>query len=106
MVAAYREDLEEFVRYITERAERIDQSEAGNVAVELEAFVGDWAASAAVLSRYWSDFAPRSSLMISAEKAAELKARYGGYHFRAQPTPNSMRNVEPGTLFKLKEQIQ
>ncbi len=44
--------------------------------------------------------------MISAEKAVEVKSRTGAYHWKAKPTPNSMRNVEPGCSYVLEEKLR
>jgi hypothetical protein len=99
------DELDDFIDEIVERARRIDPAEAGNVERELRRFLEDWRNNATVFKSYWSDFTPKNSLLISAEKAAEIRARSGGYHFRAVPTPNSMRNVEAGTLFKLEEEL-
>jgi hypothetical protein len=98
--------LENFIEYITERANDIDSPEAVSVGDELREFLERWSLSSQAYKYYWNDMAWNKSLMISAEKAAELQARQGVYQGRAVPTPNSMRNVEPGTLFKLEEQLR
>lgn len=107
-VVNYRDELESFIEEITERAEQIDPEEALNVQNSLELFLESWIANGPDLKNYWQDNfgGHNTSLMISAEKAAELKARKGGYYGRATPTPNSMRNVEPGTLFVLEERLR
>ena len=54
------------------------------------------------VSFFWNDKAPNKSLLISAEiEAARLAA--GRTAFKSRATPNSVRNVEPASLFKLKE---
>jgi len=82
---------------LVERAQRVDPEET-MVRVELERRLDSWIARHP--SVYWSDFKGDKSLLQSAEKAAALKAsgRSGG---NAWPTPNSMRNVEAGTPFRL-----
>lgn len=102
----YQGQLEEFIEYIVDRAEEIDPEEAQNVDYALQGFLEKWLASASAYKQYWNDRAYNKSLMLSAEKAAELKSRTGAYHGRAIPTPNSMRNVEPGSLYVLEEKLR
>ena len=104
--AIFQNELDELVAYIHDRADDIDSEEADNVEDLLEDFVERWTASAGDYTFYWNDRALRKSLLISAEKAAEIRARTGSYSWRAAPTPNSMRNVEPSTLYKLKEKLK
>lgn len=101
----HEDELDGYIDEIVERARRIDRAEAGNVESELRRFLEDWQNNASMYRDYWNDYSPRTSLLISAERAAEIRARFGGYHERAVPTPNSMRNVEAGTLFKLEEEL-
>ena len=53
----------------------------------------------------WNDQSPNRSLLISAEKAAARDTIWKIF-FKAKPTPNSVRNVEPSTLFKIKERVR
>jgi hypothetical protein len=101
----FKTELEDFIDRIVDRCEGIDPDEARNVERELGNFLERWVNDSSSYKSYWNDKAWNSSLLISAEKAAEIKARTGAYRYRAKPTPNSMRNVEPGTLFKLKEEL-
>jgi predicted helicase len=98
--------LSEFIEYIADRAEDIDDEETVNVEHALQDFLQSWSNNSGVYNQYWNDKAFNRSLMLSAEKAAEIKSRKGVYQGRAIPTPNSMRNVEPGTLFILEEQLR
>jgi hypothetical protein len=102
----HQEKLDEFIEYIVDRAESIDDEESQNVEDALNAFLEKWQGSASAYRQYWNDRAYNQSLMLSAEKAAELKSRSGVYHGRAIPTPNSMRNVEPGCLYVLEEKLR
>jgi hypothetical protein len=105
-VDTYRAELEELIAYVRARAETIDREEASNVEDALRSFLQKWIDNAPNYKTYWNDHKDRNfALMLSAEKAAELKARSGVYYGLATPTPNSMRNVEPGTLFILKEDL-
>ena len=54
------------------------------------------------MNTFWSDYKPGKSLLISAEKEAARVASGKQRHI-AKPTPNSVRNVEPATQFRLKE---
>jgi hypothetical protein len=102
----YLEELEEFIDYIVKRVEDIDPEEADNVEDALNAFLEEWAGSASGYKQYWDDRKLKTSLMISAEKAVEVKSRTGAYHWKAKPTPNSMRNVEPGCSYVLEEKLR
>lgn len=104
-VGDFESELEDFVDSVVDRCDSIDPDERSNVERELRRFLDRWIDDSLAYNRYWNDRGPNSSLLISAEKAAEIRARTGAYRFRARPTPNSMRNVEPGTLFKLKEDL-
>jgi hypothetical protein len=84
-----------------ERIESIDKREWPSALRELEEFLDYWEMRSEV-SFFWNDKAPNKSLLISAEiEAARLAA--GRTAFKSKATPNSVRNVEPASLFKLKE---
>ncbi|MCL1062609.1 hypothetical protein MK852_10730 [Shewanella benthica] len=106
VVGDYQDKLEEFIEYIVDRAEDIDPEEAQNVNYDLQGFLEQWIGNGSVYTQYWSDRAFNRSLMLSAEKAAEIKSRSGVYKGRAIPTPNSMRNVEPSCLYVLEEKLR
>ena len=105
-VGSFHSELTEFVDYIKDRVDIIDNEETLNVEDALNEFIDRWLGSASAYRQYWNDRSHNKSLMISAEKAAEIKSRRGVYHGRARPTPNSMRNVEPGCLFVLEETLR
>lgn len=105
-VGRYNEELEEFIDCIVQRADQIDKEETTFVEDLLHDFVEKWQGSASAYKYYWNDRAYSKSLLISAEKAAELKSRFGSYTGRAIPTPNSMRNVEPSSLYVLAEKLR
>ena len=98
-------ELQQLADLITERARVIDPDEAANVEDMLLDFVENWEINAPALEGYWNDYKPKKSLLISAEKVAELRSRFGSYRGIARATPNSMRNVEPGTAFKIRERL-
>ncbi len=95
--------VREFADNIADRAKSVDQSEVVAVEDALHDFIENWAIHADGMRFYWSDYRDGESLLISAERAAEIQSKRGTYTGRARPTPNSMRNVEASTLFRLKE---
>ena len=82
---------------ITARARDVDETET-DVKAELLRLVGVWKAREP--EQYWNDYAPRKSLLQSAERAA-AKRTMGWSEGAAWPTLNNMRNVEPATPFRL-----
>jgi hypothetical protein len=78
------------------RAGDVDPGETA-VAAELSGFLNRWQVRRA--RSWWNDRDPGHSLLVSAETAAELRAQ-GRDARGAIPTPNSMRNVEPGVPFR------
>jgi hypothetical protein len=99
-----RDEVERIAERITDRAKAIDPDELTGVIKQLAAIVEDWERRAGVTS-YWNDRRRNSSLLMSAEVAAALRAA-GRPRGQAWPTPNSMRNVEPGTMFGIVERLK
>jgi len=102
--------LHELVDRVERRVKSVDPDEASATRVFLEEFIDYWKeryvsqhGSKYELKTYWNDRNRNNSLMMGAEKAAEL-AQLG---FEADlfivPAPNSLRNVEPSTTFMLRE---
>lgn len=87
---------------IVARATAVDPSEPA-VRAELGQRVDVWRNRAPCT--YWNDRQVRSSLLQSAERAATMLA-LGRLPGEAWPTPNSMRNVEPSTPFRMAEFIR
>lgn len=98
------EDIRELASRITARAEQVDPEESKALNAELDEIIERWN-KRSPLRTYWNDRQINTSLLISAEKAAELKAA-GRAPGAAWPTPNSMRNVEPSTEFILAERLR
>jgi hypothetical protein len=88
---------------LEERAERIDPTEKESVRQKLASILDQWRDREVVA--YWDDTGKKSSLLISAEQYAALKASTG-VGAEAWPTLNSMREVEPGTQFVLREVLK
>ena len=102
--AADESKLTDIADSLLSRIEDIDEDEFIDAQEELGEFIDDWVALAAAgqLKDYWNDRRYRTSLLMSAEKAAARRAA-GQDKLLAVPTPNSLRNVEPGATFILKE---
>ena len=98
------EDIRELASRITARAEQVDPDESKALNAELDEIIERWN-KRSPLKTYWNDRQINTSLLISAEKAAELKAA-GRAPGAAWSTPNSMRNVEPSTAFILAERLK
>jgi Helicase conserved C-terminal domain len=92
---------------ILDRVCRIDPSERDAVRLHLrnlldqwEQRCSQWAARAGSKPGYWKESSPEDSLLISAESYVSRVAA-GMPGGDVWPTPNSMRDVEPGSPFKL-----
>jgi hypothetical protein len=84
---------------ILQRVDHIDPSERQAVEAALDRLIGEWTARHD-LDEYWVDHGSKVGLMISAEQHAAKRAS-GQAVDQAWPTPNSMRDVEPSTMFRL-----
>jgi ATP-dependent helicase YprA (DUF1998 family) len=94
----------QFAKRLVERAGRIDPEESSAVARQLEQLIEEWR-NREPLRSYWNDRAINTSLLISAERAAAMRAA-GRLPGLAWSTPNSLRNVDPGTPFVLAEKLR
>lgn len=90
--------LERVKSFILARASAIDTSEKID-RLEIDRIIARWASRDP--EYYWNESKSATSLLQSAEEAAAREAS-GNYRGEAWPTPNSLRNVEPGTPFRLK----
>ena len=102
----HRVSAEQIATLIEERVARVDPAEAQSVASRLKRLLDEWC-SRPDLEAFWDDFGKRRSLLMSAEQfAAKADVDPGADPEGAQralwPTPNSMREVEPGTPFVLR----
>jgi superfamily II DNA or RNA helicase len=104
LTAAFRGQLENVVRSLEERARSVEEAEADATASEAAEFLDLWE-SRGPLQRYWDDYRPRNSLLVSAEHAAARAASSGGWTGPARPTPNTMREVEPSVRLRLVERL-
>ncbi len=95
---------DEVLPILYSRIEKVDERELTAAQRQLERLLDEWE-DRGNLKSYWNDFALKTSLLISAEKAAARKE--SGYSKTAAwETPNSMRNVEPGVDFQLWESAE
>lgn len=99
-----RPQLMTIVAGIVDRIRDVDPGEVAQARDELTAFVDAWLQGVrdGRVKTYWNDRQIQSSLLMSAEEAAARRAT-GRSEAPAVPTPNSVRNVEPGVTFVLKE---
>jgi superfamily II DNA/RNA helicase len=103
LASSHRAHVEAFAALIKKRADSVDPEEAGAVEDELTDLINNWE-NRTGLRLYWNDRQINTSLLISAEEAAKRRAM-GRAPGLALPTPNSMRNVEPSTVFILRESL-
>lgn len=103
-------DAERIASTIESRVARIDPSERAIVSQKLQRLIDQWA-SRPDLEIYWDDYNRRTSLLMSAEQFAakadvdpDLDAE--GARRALWPTPNSMREVEPGAPFVLRHVLR
>jgi hypothetical protein len=108
--AAQRAEVEKVASAIESRVARVDTSERTVVSQKLQRLIDQWA-SRADLQTYWDDYDRRISLLMSAEQFAakasvdsDLDAE--GARRALWPTPNSMREVEPGAPFVLRHVLK
>lgn len=98
-----RADVESIASAIETRVARVDPAEQISVSRKLERLIDQWA-SRSDLQTYWDDYNRKTSLLMSAEQFA-AKADVDpdldteGARRALWPTPNSMREVEPGAPF-------
>jgi hypothetical protein len=102
--ASHRAQVEAFAKLIKQRADSVDPEEVNAVDDELTDLINNWEARTG-LRLYWNDRQINTSLLMSAEEAAKRRAM-GRVPGLALPTPNSMRNVEPSTVFLLRENLR
>jgi hypothetical protein len=102
LAAADPMEIDRIVDGIVARAAAVDPTEPA-VDAELRQRLDAWRARGP--SSYWKDQQVKTSLLQSAERAATQRA-LGRLPGEAWPTPNSMRNVEPSTPFRMAEVIR
>ena len=100
-----RREIEiEILPILYSRIQNVDGRELAASKRQLQQLLDEWE-DRGTLKSFWNDYAFRTSLLISAEKAAARKE--SGYsETAAWETPNSMRNVEPGVDFQLWESAE
>jgi hypothetical protein len=105
-----RPEVERIAALIESRVARIDGAERTSVSQKLRCLIDEWS-SRTDLQTYWDDYERRTSLLMSAEQFAakadvdpDLDAE--GARRALWPTPNSMREVEPGAPFVLRHVLK
>ena len=105
--AAARPRVEALAAIIEERARSADAREVTEVSKALKELLDEWEQWWQPGSEYWNDYTKKRTLLMSAEQYAASIAIAGaadesdGQARALWPTPNSMREVEPGTPFVL-----
>lgn len=100
VTAAVRSKVLPLLAVIADRSRRVDPSEATGSQRKAQSFLDAWAQQVHEgLTDYWDERDHLKSLLIGAELAASLDEN--GQPYTAWPTPNSMREVEPSSLFRL-----
>lgn len=94
-----RELVEARMQALINRVARVDAEERGDMENMLRVLLDEWEKRGAI-DYYWWDKQPKKSLLISAERLAALRA-VGKDGDGVWPAPNSMRDVEPDTEFRL-----
>jgi hypothetical protein len=85
---------------LLDRVREIDPDEVIGVQADITRFLDMWERRGAIRD-YWDDYHPNGSLLVSAERAAAIKAIEGQWGRASVPTPNSMRDVEPDVKFRM-----
>jgi len=105
-----RSEAEKVAALIEGRVARVDPTEHAIVSQKLKRLIDQWSGRPD-LQAYWDDYDRRISLMMSAEQFAakadvdsDLDA--GGARRALWPTPNSMREVEAGAPFVLRQVLK
>jgi hypothetical protein len=108
LTSTKRADIEkEVIPLILDRVKSADDGESDEIRGQLRRLLDDWEnrcsawqSDPGIRPDYWKETKPEQSLLVSAEAyAREIAAGMPG--IEAWPTPNSMRDVEPGSPFKL-----
>jgi hypothetical protein len=94
-------DVEAVLDALEARVRDVDPAEAEATLAQARRLLDDWRAKGDVDRWWWSRYQKKSdsALMISAEEHAAMRAT--GRVSQAWPTPNSMRDVEPTSRFRL-----
>lgn len=108
--AIKRSEVESIASVIEMRVARVDPAERGIVAQKLKRLIDEWE-QRSDLQAYWDDYGRKTSLLMSAEQYAAFadlddEDDPEGLRRALWPTPNSMREVEPGAPFVLRYAIK
>lgn len=105
-----RADVERIAAAIEARVARVDPLERPIVSQKLQRLIDEWE-SRSDIQTYWDDYNRRTSLLMSAEQFAarvdvDADLDSEGARRALWPTPNSMREVEPGAPFVLRHVLR
>jgi superfamily II DNA or RNA helicase len=99
LTSANRKLVEVLMRALVTRADHVDPEEKNDLDQTLRILLDEWEHRGAI-PYYWYDKQPKKTLLMSAERVAALRA-VGKDGHGAWAAPNSMRDVEPDTEFRL-----
>ena len=99
-----RRQIEALIDELVRRVDRADPEESLPLRGDAVRFLDDWQRRGKI-ERYWNDYRPTASLLVSAEVVATAVAAEGGWNRPAIGTPNSMRDVEPEVEFRMAEAL-
>lgn len=103
LAGADKQKVEALLDQLVARIRNITSQEDTEDALrELRQFLTNWAGRGD-LKEYWNDWHDDTSLLISAERAATIRAVRGAFTGKARPTPNSLRDVEPSVTVRMSE---
>lgn len=97
-----RAEAERIARALIARSADIDPGEKEEVRRSIDIILDEWEKREGV-TYYWNDYRPDQTLMMSAERIAARRAAHKP-ELSVWPAPNSMRDVEPETPFRLVRQ--
>jgi len=105
-----RPAAEKIAGLIESRVARVDSPERAIVAQKLKRLIDEWS-SRPDLQTYWDDYNRRTSLLMSAEQfaasaSADPDLDSEGARRALWPTTNSMREVEPGAPYVLRNVLK
>ncbi|HZQ47021.1 MAG TPA: helicase-related protein, partial [Verrucomicrobiae bacterium] len=99
LTSANRTLVEARMQALVTRADHVDPEEKNDLDQALRILLDEWEHRGSI-QYYWYDKQPKKTLLMSAEKVAALRA-VGKDGHGAWAAPNSMRDVEPDTEFRL-----
>jgi hypothetical protein len=103
LASAAKQEVEAILDQFVARVRNVtSQEDAEDTLREIRQFLNNWEGRSD-LADYWDDWHDDRSLLISAERAATIRAVRGAFTGKARPTPNSLRDVEPSVTVRMSD---